>query len=146
MGKVASNNVGTGTMTSDFTLPTITSGTGTQKNQSKSINPINPISDFSFPTNGTTGQKVSSNSEVAQNAVSALGVEGISTIINGQQITIAESNISAMTNGANFSNQLLPTLNNLSNCVQKHAKKFPELAHVIETRDKQTSFSGGKKS
>ncbi|MBF0777457.1 hypothetical protein [Streptococcus cuniculi] len=61
---------------------------------------------------------------------------------SGQSVSLGQSNISGMERGAKVANQLLPTLQRLSESIKKHADKFPQLARVIESRDATTRFGG----
>lgn len=83
------------------------------------------------------GRKIASDAGIAQAAAS--GVQNVMAE-GGGDFSLGESNISGMQEGVQITNQILPDLLRLTQCVMTHASKFPQLAAVIEARDSQVKF------
>ncbi|MBS7576309.1 MULTISPECIES: hypothetical protein [unclassified Enterococcus] len=85
--------------------------------------------------------KVASDYGVAVGA--AAGIAGVQADTSKKTVTLSESNIQSMKDGASVNNQLLSDLSQLVSCVQAQADKFPQLAEKIALRDSQASFNAG---
>lgn len=86
--------------------------------------------------------KIASDTSAANMAVS--GVRSV-TVESGGTCSLSQSNISGMEKGVEATNQIQPTVSGLVDCVKMQAAKFPKLAAVIESRDRQTKFQTGGK-
>lgn len=84
--------------------------------------------------------KIASNIGAAQGAV--LGVKGVS-IEGNTVVTMGQSNVTSMTDGATVANQILTNLSQLVECVKTQADKFPQIAEIIAIRDSQVEFKAG---
>jgi len=62
------------------------------------------------------------------------------SVQSGQQVTLGKSNITSLKTGATVNNQLTTSLSQLVSCVQKQSQKFPQLAEMMDIRDKQVKF------
>lgn len=89
--------------------------------------------------------KVASNSASAQAA--SQGVTNTSSA-QGKTANVAESNITAMTTGADVANRMVDNVNSFIESVKIQANKFPQLANAMEVRDSSDAASmnsgGGK--
>lgn len=83
---------------------------------------------------------IASNQGAAQSAASA--VTGVS-VGQGATASISESNISAMTTGADVANRMVSDIANFADSVKTQANKFPQLADAMSMRDSQVSFNVG---
>ncbi|GHU38797.1 hypothetical protein FACS1894193_13700 [Bacilli bacterium] len=59
----------------------------------------------------------------------------------GQHFDLSKSNIAGMKQAVEVSNHVVEDLSKLQSSVKAKADKFPQLARVIEQRDKQDSIS-----
>lgn len=78
-------------------------------------------------------RKVSSDIESANAAVSQFNTSNLSS----RHFSLSESNIAGMKNAEKISNSIIIDLSKLESGVKEQADKFPKLAAVIESRDKQ---------
>lgn len=76
--------------------------------------------------------KIASNIGAANSSIS--GLQKVTEARLGS-FGLSGSNLKGMETGTNVGNQLLNDINKLSNSVKKQAKKFPQIAQIIEARD-----------
>ncbi|MCT0017171.1 hypothetical protein EFE32_10120 [Lactococcus lactis subsp. lactis] len=79
--------------------------------------------------------KISSNTSVAENAISKL--QGSTFSHQGQQVETSGSTLKCMSSAKQLNNDMLKDLNELVTSIQGQAKKVTGLAELIETRDQQ---------
>lgn len=79
--------------------------------------------------------KISSNTSVAENAISKL--QGSTFSHQGQQVETSGSTLKCMSFAKQLNNDMLKDLNELVTSIQGQAKKVTGLAELIETRDQQ---------
>ena len=79
--------------------------------------------------------KIQSNTIEAQGAISEL--TGLTGIMNFITVDFGDSNVQAMLNGKQITNELMKDVSKITSCVLTQANKFPELAQLIEFRDRQ---------
>ncbi|MDT2882060.1 hypothetical protein [Lactococcus lactis] len=77
--------------------------------------------------------KISSDLGSANAAVSQFKTGNSSS----QHFSLGESNITGMKSAEKISNSIIGDLSKLESGIKKQADKFPKLAAVIESRDKQ---------
>lgn len=80
---------------------------------------------------------IASDSGAATNAIS--GIQSVE-VNKGQQVSLGESNVSSMKTGTEVTNQLLPDLTNLIECVKEQGNKFPKIAELIAIEDSKFKF------
>ncbi len=89
---------------------------------------------------------VASDTGAAQGAASGVQATGK---VTSQTADVSQSNIAAMTTGADVANSMVDTVNSFIESVKTQAEKFPQLASAMEVRDGQAAQSmnsgnGGK--
>ncbi|MBP2624062.1 TIGR04197 family type VII secretion effector [Streptococcus oricebi] len=82
---------------------------------------------------------IQSNASIAQSQAS--GFDGAASGATYSNVSLSESNITSMTNGAAVANNFLASLSQLTSCVQTQANKFPQIASTMETTDSNLSGS-----
>lgn len=85
--------------------------------------------------------KIASNVSVANSSIS-----GLQQVMESKagNFSLSGSNLKSMETGTNVGNQLLDDINKLSGSVKKQAKKFPQIAQIIEARDSSSANKFGK--
>lgn len=89
---------------------------------------------------------IASDTGTAQ--VAASGVQSTGKVTS-HTADVSQSNITAMTTGADVANSMVDTVNSFIDSVKKQAEKFPQLSSAMEVRDGQAAKSmnsgnGGK--
>ena len=79
-------------------------------------------------------ETLQSNVEEATKATR--GIKDIE-VDKGSIVDLKSSTAHGMQKGQEFCNRMVRDLSKLTECVKKQAKKFPDLAQVIENRDTQ---------
>lgn len=80
---------------------------------------------------------IASNVDAVNTAVSSLHSVHAG---NGMQVSLSQSKISGMTAGAEVSNQLLPNISNLVDCVKAQSDKFKGIAEFFAHIDSQVKM------